>query len=303
MVENIGKIINNGFETYMKNINLSIPFVINIFATGILAVMFGVFGLLYIFGSSLSSLENITAPEQVLFFISSRIVPHVTEIVFIFILMFISITFINSFFISGAIGMAKQATETGKSELSTMTEAGKRNFLNMFLGQILVDLLTLAGMIFIVPGAMKLDFTNLLASKNGPAAALFWVGLLFWILYAVILSLVLVIFKYALVIDGLDPTESITTGFKFFNQHKGDVFVLWLIIGVFLFVLTILDMVLGQVPILNILWPFVNLFISVLVIPPITTIWWVRLYMTRTDKKIYFNDLLVHPNDIPIVNQ
>jgi len=39
MVEDIGKIISNGFETYTKNLNLSIPFVLNVVITGLLLVI------------------------------------------------------------------------------------------------------------------------------------------------------------------------------------------------------------------------------------------------------------------------
>ena len=65
-------------------------------------------------------------------------------------------------------------------------------------------------------------------------------------------------------------------------------------------ILTIIDMAMGNVPILGSLWSFVNFFINILVIPPLTTLWWVRLYMSGTGKTIYFNDLLAHPNDLAV---
>ena len=39
MVEDTGKIISNGFETYKKNFNISIPFALNFFITMILGVV------------------------------------------------------------------------------------------------------------------------------------------------------------------------------------------------------------------------------------------------------------------------
>lgn len=53
----------------------------------------------------------------------------------------------------------------------------------------------------------------------------------------------------------------------------------------------------GSLPIINILWSFISFFISIIVIAPLTTVWWVRLYMIRTEKKVYFDELLAHPND------
>lgn len=302
MVEDISKIINKGFETYTTNLNLSIPFILNVIITGIFAILMFAIGFAYILGSSLSLLQNAASPEQVFSVLGPLLMSHLKEIVVFCILIFLILMLINSFFISGAIAMTYQATGTGKTELSTMTEAGKKNFINMFMADILVTLLTFAGIVFIVPGAMKLDLNNLFIQQNAEAGVLFFGGLLVWILYAIILSLVLVVFRYALVVDGLGPTESITTGFRFFNQHKGDVFVLWLIIGIIVAIIAFIDVVLGNIPVLNIIWPFVNLLVNVIVIPPLTTIWWVRLYLTHTDKKIYVNELLVHPNDIPKAN-
>lgn len=298
MVEDTGKIISNGFEIYTKNLNLGIPFVLNFFITILLAgIVFG-FGFFYLFGSSLSSLKNAASPEEVIPIILSIITQHLFEIVILVLIFFLITMFLQSFFVAGAIGMAQKATETGKSELSTMIEAGKKNVVNLYLAEILVGLLSLAGIIFMVPGAMKTDLAQILSSPNAGAVLLLIGGFLLWIVYLVILSLVLAVFTYALVIDHLGPIDGILTGFRFFNRHKFDVFLLWLIIGVIAIVLTIIGQVMGLIPVMNILWSFINMFISIFIIPPLTTLWWVRLYMTRTDKKIYFNELLAHPNDL-----
>lgn len=298
MAEDIRKIISNGLETYTKNLNLGIPFVLNFFITGLLAViMFGI-GFFYIFGSSLSSLKNAASPQAIISIILSIITQHLLEIVILILIIFLIIMFFQSFFVAGAIGMTQQATETGKSELSTMIKVGKKNVVNLYLAEILVGLLYLAGIVFIVPGAMKTDITQLLSPANAGALLLLIGGFLLWVIYTVILSLVLAVFPYALVIDALGPVDGILTGFRFFNKHRFDVFLLWLIIGVIVIVLMIIGQVMGFIPVINLIWPFINMFISIFVIPPLTTLWWVRLYMTRTDKKIYFNELLAHPNDI-----
>src|SRR3989304_2650456 len=140
MVEETGKIISNGFETYKKNFNISIPFALNFFITMILGVVLFAMGFIYIFGSSLTSLENVSSPEQLVMVLLPLISQHIAEILAIFLIIVIVISFIQSFFTAGAIGMAKQATETGRSSLSTMAEAGKKNVLNLFLAEILVGL-------------------------------------------------------------------------------------------------------------------------------------------------------------------
>jgi hypothetical protein len=298
MVEELGKIIRNGYETYTKNLNLSIPFVLNVVITGLLTVMILLGGFFYIFGSSLSSLKNAQTPEQLILIILPLISQHLFDIVVLIVIYFLIATFFQSFFTAGAIGMAQKATETGRSELSTMTEAGKKNVVNLYLAEILMALLALAGIVFIVPGAMKVDLANFSLESNTQAVMLLVAGGLVWILYVMIISLVLAVFSYALVIENLGAVEGITAGFQFFVKNKSDVFLVWLIIGVIVLVTTFVGELMRVVPVMNIIWQFVNVLLSVLVIPPLTTLWWVRLYMTRTDKKIYFNELLAHPNDL-----
>jgi hypothetical protein len=298
MVEEIGKLIRNGFETYTKNLNLSIPLILNFFITIILVAILAAIGFLYILGSSMTSLENVSSPQQLVSILLPLITQHIFEIAVVILTIVVVISFIQSFFTAGAIGMAKQATEIGKSELSTMADAGKKNVINLFLAEILVGLLSLAGIVFMIPGAMKVDITELLSSKNTEAAMLLLAGFLMWMLYLFIINLVLAVYRYALVIEGLDPIEGITLGFRFFNQHKSDVFILWLFIGVIIIVFAIIGEVMGQIPIISIIWAIINMIISFFIIPPLTIVWWVRLYMTRTDKQIYFNDLLAHPNDL-----
>jgi hypothetical protein len=298
MVENIGKIISNGFETFTKNFNLSIPFLINFILTLFTAIFLFVMGFIYIFGSSLQNIAKIKTPEEFFTSIIPQLVQHMAEIIIIGFTIFLIIFFIEAFFTAGAIGMAKQATETGTSGISTMFEAGRKNIVNLYLADILVSLLSLAGIVFMVPGAMKVDFNQLLSPNNTSAALLLVGGFLLWMLYLIILNLVLTVYRYALVIEGLGPIEGITAGFGFFKKHKGDVFMMWLVIGAIMIGYTIIDMIMGQIPYVKVIWSIVSLFISILVIPPLMTIWWVRLYMTRTDKKIYINDLLAHPNDL-----
>jgi hypothetical protein len=298
MVEDIGKIISKGFETYTNNINLSIPFVLNAFITGLLAVFMLGLGFFYIFGPYLPSLENATSPQEIIFIILPVITQHLPEIVGLILLYFVVASFFQSFFVAGAVGMAQKATETGKSELSTMIEAGKKNVVNLYLADILVGLLSIAGIVFLVPGAMKADITQILSSANPGAILLLGGGFLLWIVYLVIISLLLAVFTYALVIDNLGPIDGILTGFRFFNNHKFDVFLMWLIIGVIVIVLAIIGEVMRVIPVMNTIWGIINMFISVFVIPPLTTLWWVRLYMERTNKKLYFNELLAHPNDL-----
>lgn len=298
MVEDIGKIISNGFETFTKNFNLSIPYLINFILTLFTAVFLFVMGFIYILGSSFENISKIKTPEEFFTSIIPQLIQHMAEIIIIGLIIVLIIFFIEAFFTAGAIGMAKQATETGTSAISTMFDAGRKNIVNLYLADILVSLLSLAGIVFMVPGAMKVDFNELLSPNNTSAVLFLAGGFLLWMLYLIILSLVLTVFRYALVIDGLGPIEGINAGIGFFRKHKGDVIMMWLVIAVIIIGLSIIDIIIGHIPFVDVIWSIVYLIISVLVIPPLITLWWVRLYMTRTDKKIYINDLLAHPDDL-----
>ncbi len=298
MVEDIGKIIRNGFETYTKNLNLGIPFVLNIFITGLVAVIMFAIGFFLIFGSILSSFERIATPEDFMATIVPFLAQHILEIVLATVIIFLIIVFLEAFFMAGAIGMAEQATENGKTELSTMMETGKKNVVNLFLAEILVGLLSLAGIVFLVPGAMKVNFSQFGSPENIGSFMLLLGGFLLWMLCLLVLNIVLGAFRYALVVDNLGPIEGITAGFNFFNKQKMDVVLLFLVMIAVGIVLAIIDQIFGRIPIISIFWFIISMGINVLIISPLFTVWWTRFYMARTGKKIYLNELLAHPDDL-----
>ncbi len=298
MVEDIGKIISNGIETYTKNLNLSIPFILNLFITGLVFVIMIVFGFFLIVGSSMSSFSKITRPEDFFSTILPFITQHILEISFMILIIILITLFVGTFFTAGAIGMAKQATETGKTSISTMIEAGKNNVVNLFLAEILIGLLALAGLVFVVPGALQVDLSHLSPPQNTGALFLLIGGFIVWMVYLLILGLVLAVVRFALVVDNLGPIESITAGYGFFKKNWVDVILLFLVMIAISIAFGFVDMVMGFIPIINMIWPFISMFINLFVLGPLITVWWVRLYMTRTGKNIYINDLLAHPNDL-----
>jgi hypothetical protein len=292
MAEEIGKIISNGIDTYTKNFNLCVPFILNIILSGLVVLIIIAIGFLSILGSL--SFNEYNSLEAISFAILSILGQHMYEIAALVIIGFLLLLLIASFFTSGAIGMARQATETGKSHISTMMESGKKNALNLFLAEILFLLLALAGIVFIVPGAVNVDFNQ---PSTGVGLMLIG-GFVLWMVYLLIISVSLAVFRYALVIDSHGPVGGILAGFDFFMKHMSDVMLLFFVtIGVAI-VFAIIDHVMNLIPVMNIIWFFLSFVISLCIIYPIMTVWWVRLYMTRIGKQVYANDLLAHPNDL-----
>ncbi len=294
MAEDIGKIINNGIETYTKNINLCVPFILNILVLGLTALIITVIGFLTILSSF--SFKEYNSPDALALAMISTLSQHVYEITAFVIIGVLILVFIASFFTSGAIGMARQANETGRSQLSTMMEAGKKNVVNLFLAEILVMLLVFAGIVFLVPGIKSMNFSQ--PSENTSAVLLLLVGFLLFMIYLLILSVVMAAFRYALVIESLGPVEGIIAGIDFFKKNLFDVVLLILVTFAVAFVFAIIDQIMGLIPIINVVWFFISLIISACVLSPIMTVWWVRLYMTRTGKQVFVDDLLAHPNDL-----
>lgn len=292
MAEELSKIISNGIDTYTKNLNLCIPFILNFVMNGLAALIIVAISFIYIFGSF--SFKEYNSPEALSLALISTLTQHIFEVVILVLIALFIILFFSAFFTSGAIGMARQGTETGKSELSTMMGTGKKNVVNLFLAEILFLLLALAGVVFIVPGIRGIDFNQ----PSARASLLMISGFLLWMVYLLIISVVLAAFRYALVIESLGPVDGILAGIDFFKKNMFDViFLIVVTIGIAI-VFVIIDQVMNLIPLINIIWFFISLMISICILNPLMTVWWVRLYMTRTGKQVYVNDLLAHPNDL-----
>ncbi|MCX9013631.1 MAG: hypothetical protein OIN89_02360 [Candidatus Methanoperedens sp.] len=297
MVEEIGKILGRGFESYTRNFNIAVPFVLGVLVSGVLSMVTFAVGGAYIFGSSLSSLENAATPEEMFSVLLPMISQHLTEIVFLVLIYLLVSGFVQSFFTAGAIGMAKQATETGSSSLSTMMADGRKNTVNLFLANILVGLSMLAGVVFLVPGALRAN-PGFSSSPDTVSVLLLVIGVLLWVVYMFILSIVLAIYGYALVVENLGPIDGILAGVNFFKTHKFDVFVLWLVQMAIIVFFSIILQVIKLVPVPDSVFSVFYELAAAVVIMPLATIWWVRLYMSGTGKKLYFNELLLHPSDL-----
>jgi hypothetical protein len=114
-------------------------------------------------------------------------------------------------------------------------------------------------------------------------------GAILLIIYLLVMSLVLATVPYALVVDVLGPIGAVKAGINFFNYNKFDVFILWIIVVAISLGLQMVvssaaaagaEVVQGT---LSILVSVVN----VVVIAPLANVWWTRLYMSRTGKRLY----------------
>jgi len=285
-MEDIGEMIGKGFGVWRSNLNLCIPFLLSIFISMLIFVPFLMaFFMTFLPVESMNAatlqndedMQKLLAQMQVS--LESLEMDRILQIAALFLALVVLLSLVNAFFTAGAIGMARQAQEKGKSDTGAMWSAGKRHFFDMFLATLLMGLLTLAGLIFLLP-ALAQGSRSLQADPQ--AMGMLAVGLLLLILYALALSVLLVTMPYALVIEGLGPVRAILAAIKFFRYNKFDVVVLWLVVAALSMGLQMIGGAFstgggaGGEP-LSAITGIVNL----LVLAPLSNLWWTRLYMNR----------------------
>lgn len=302
-MEEIGEMIGKGFGTWRQNLNLCIPFLLNVFLSILVAIPFLVAIFLVampLASMDSTSIQSVQDPQdmQNLFSQMERSLAglewqKIVSVAFLFLCMIVMITLVSAFFAAGAIGMARQALEKGKADTSTMWSAGKMHFLNMFLSNLLVGLMTMAGFVFLLPGILSLPRPM---QAEPVAMGVLIVGFFMFILYALVLSLVLAAAPYALVLEGLGPVRAIRAGIDFFRNNKFDVLILWLVVAALSIALQMISGSLSAGDTVNNpqnLLPFFTGLVNLLVLVPLTNLWWTRLYMDR--KGMLKNDEVKNP--------
>jgi len=285
-MEDIGEMIGKGFGVWRSNLNLCIPFLISIFVSMLISVPFlAAFIVTFLPMESMNAttLQNVADMQELLTQMQGSLGGLETDkillIAALFFALVVLLSLVDAFFMAGAIGMARQALEKGKSDTGAMWSAGKKHFFNMFLATLLTGLLILAGLIFLLPALAQ---WSQLSQADPQAMGLLAVSLLLLIFYALALSVILVTMPYALVVEGLGPVQAILAALKFFRYNKFDVVVLWLVVAALSLGLQMIGGAFstgegaGGGP-LSAITGIVNL----LVLAPLSNIWWTRLYMNR----------------------
>lgn len=293
MKEDITTIVHKGFGTWKRNLAICVPFILEILSTVFLAlisiVLFAVF---FIWpAATASSLDPAQlTPDQFLTITESLLTGSFWPLLVFGIVFILFYIFIQSFFMAGAIGMSKEASERGDTSIRDMSEYGMKNVVNMFLTRILVLLLSLAGIIFLIPGILSIGDLGLLIDNPQQAIAgtfILLFGLLLWFFYLLLVSIALIFVQYALVLDDLDPVSAIEKGVSVFMSNKSSTIGLWLFLMAIAVILGLLGELAGYTEVLSQMWSLTDFMLTLLVIQPLTIIWWTRLYLNRNGRKLY----------------
>jgi hypothetical protein len=294
MYEDFGTIINRGFYSWVRNLKICTPFILNFLFNLILDVLFvGVIGyLIFVSNAGIITDPSTLSETELLSMVWKGLSGNIllsAALILVFILLGM---FVQSFFTAGAIGMAKRASETGDTVLPDMIVSGSKNALRLFLINLLISLLLLVGIIFIVPGALTIGDPSVLIHaliENPEAlptmgAGLLALGIFLWSAYLIFLNIVLSFTSYALVIDELEPLEALSAGFHYFMENKVDVFFVWIIYIGLTSINAFVNSAFGSS---SILVSGLTLLLPIVVIQPLITVLYTRLYASRKGKKLY----------------
>lgn len=276
MPENIESILKNGFNAWKKNLNICVPIILNIIAITILVIAVVMTTVVAVLGPLMALSPEELTPELLL----GQIGPMMGIIVLVFVIFVILVGLIGAFFSAGAIGMAKKANEGKGATLSDMVEHGKKSVISVFFADIIVGLITLIGIVFVIPGILYAPIDAIMYDP------LFIGGVVIFALYVVIMSIVFVAVKYVIVIDNIGTIQGIKKGVGFFLSNKLSVLMIWILIMAISMGLAIISMIVETMPYMALIWSVINMILSILVIAPLTIVWWARLYMDRTGKSV-----------------
>ncbi|HIE32259.1 MAG TPA: hypothetical protein EYP67_07790 [Methanosarcinales archaeon] len=288
-MERIGDVLRNGAYTWKQNPVLCVPFLLT-FLFQLLFFVFLLIGLAAIIGtdtvteiqSQVSEIARTVQyadepPIEEMTELSRLIAPFTRIFIAAFIILMIAGALIQTFFSAGAIGMAKTATMTGTTRTGDILKYGKQSAIDLFLAGIVIMLLFLVGIVFLLPGAIMIMITDSIMVQ----ASIMFIGFIFLFLYAIILSIGLASVKYALVINHVDAIEGIKRGWSFFSDHKMDVFLMWLLMIGISMILGVFGQIFYINPVSAVVWQFVGTLINLVIVMPLVTVWWTRLYLSR----------------------
>ena len=282
MVEETGSVIGKGFETWKRNLSICLPFVFSLVLTSVVGIV--IIGVA-ILAAIPSLVPLFTKFDKITPDVIPQLLPQILQSMGIIIIAIIATIIlcmlIDAFFWAGAIGMAKEATETGRANISHMIEYGKRKFISLFFTDVIIGLISLVGLVFLIPGILyilpKLSVLSVLPPEEVITTfVVLGLGVLAMIVYTLIVSIIFALPRYSVVIDDVGAIRGVKNGFEIFRGNKVAVFLLWLIT----FVLFAIAAAFGAIEYVG---GLISAILFVIVIYPLTVIWWSRLYLSMVE--------------------
>ena len=108
------------------------------------------------------------------------------------------------------------------------------------------------------------------------------IGIVLFAIYALIISIIFALTRYAVVIEDLRAVEGVKTAFKRFLENKLDVFLMWLIVSIIGVGISFAANLFGNL--INLLsgvavGSLISIIVLLVVVLPLTVVWWSGFYL------------------------
>src|SRR5665648_371596 len=303
--EGMNTLFMRGYTIWRDNLNICIPFVLMYLTRLIYSIMvfagvtlvIGV-DILNVISESMSELVAINEPQAQLTQIES-IIEIIAPFVHVFIVAGIVLVLgwglINAIFKSGAYAMIHKALQYNTTGIEDLKDSIRANALNMYIADILKVLLIMAGIVLIVPGGVLLQLAETSTAVGVIGGMLFFIGIIAWGVAMIFISFALVEMDFILVAKRLNPFDAIKESYRFFIANRMDVLIMWLMLMSIGLVYSAIMHLFSAVPVVGAVAYIIDMLIATLLISPLFSIWWMRLYMDRSSGELYMNELLKYP--------
>ena len=303
--EGISTLFMRGYTTWRDNLNICTPFVL-MYITRLVYTVIVLAGVTFVIGidilnlisESMNELAAIKEPQAQMTQIEAimeTIAPFVEVFIVAGIVLVLGWGLINAAFKSGAYAMIYKALQYNTTGIEDMAESIRANALNMYIADILKVLLTIAGIVLIVPGGVLLQLTETSTAVGVIGGMLFFVGLIAWSIAMIVISFALAEMDFILVAERLNPFDAIKESYRFFMANRMDVLIMWLALMVIGMVYSTIMNLFSAVPVVGAIAYIIDMLIATLLISPLFSIWWMRLYVDRSGRELYMNELLKYP--------
>jgi hypothetical protein len=124
MKESFGSLIRGGFDTWKRNLNICLPFILSPLVTLVMALLLGlpILGLAVYRSGTTPCLDPASWQKFAGAFQGLELVIILAAIVYVLVAVIAHV-----FFQAGAIGMAREAVTQGRTSIDIMRMAGKKH--------------------------------------------------------------------------------------------------------------------------------------------------------------------------------
>ncbi|WNY24827.1 hypothetical protein [Methanolapillus millepedarum] len=294
-MESISDTITKGYHTLKKNQSLVSPMLIYLVVNFIVSFVIQIL-------SMFTAVLGYTGSYSIV-----MIILLILSLISIVIMMVL-----GAYFSAGAIGLAKDATSTGKVNWSDMWAYGKKYYVRLFLAQIVLTLISFVSVLFFIPFIYEYStYVTFMGVSSTAMVTYLILGLLLALIYLIVVSIILYFVSYAIVIDDLSVTEGFKKSYKLFREHTVKIILFNLaIIGIAIFIGIVFSLImafsvvffispaLAIIGLLIMMIVYLILIVVFFLFLVLIYIWSTRYYMVLTGKPIFDGDNEPH-QDIP----